>query len=791
MRLRSATILHYKKLPLLLASAFFPVAAHAFSPFTIKDIQVSGLQSTEPAMVFSYLPVRVGSTFDDAASTDAVKRLYATGLFDDVKITNRNNVVQIEVKERPVISSILFDGMKAFNDKELKEALSKVGFGVGRALDPALLTRAEDEIRAQYIDKGRYGVDIMHTITPLPGNRAGISFQVQEGGSSKIRDIHIVGNKSYSESELLDEMNLTTPGWMTWYTSSDKFEREKMEKDSDILKDFYLDRGYLDFKVDEPQVTISPDRKDIAINYTIHEGKPYKINKIQLAGDLLGMDQELRSLIQQVPGDTYNNSKSKETSERIKSRLGELGYASADVTVHPIAVPNSQDVDVTFFVEPGSRIYVRRINIGGNTRTRDKVIRREMRQEESAWYDAARISTSRNRIDRLGYFNDVTVNQSQVEGYPDQVDINVDVKEKPTGMISLGVGYGSNDRVSFMAGISQDNIFGSGTDLSLQVNTGKYSRAVVLTHSDPYFTSSGISRTTSAYYRQDKPYNDNDDLDQDEDTYKIRTIGFGQNFGVPISENDRIFMGVTYENNHVKLPNEDAGLVIPQAYREFVDVYGKTTNTFLFNVGWTKDTRDSALAPTRGYRTELGATFGVGDLKYYILSAGQQYFLPINKDFTLAFNASVDWGKSFNSNKPFPVIKNLYAGGIGSVRGYEGSSLGPRDSFSGDYLGGSRRYLANVQLYMPFPGTQNDRTLRWFLFADAGKVDVNGKATCTSGSYEYGSRVDDPCGWRASAGIGLSWQSPLGPLEISYAKPLNSKDGDEKQQFQFQIGTSF
>lgn len=786
---------HNKKSLALNLSAFslallMPLKSLAFSPFVVQDIRVTGLQSAEPGMVFSYLPVGVGGTFTEEEATDTVQRLYATGLFDDVNISTQNRIVDIQVVERPIITSVIYEGMNAFKDDQLNASLLDVGFGEGRALNPALLDRAKDEIRSQYILKGHYGATIDHTLTPLPGNRVGINFQVQEGGRARIRDINFVGNEVYGSSKLRKQMIQTTPGYMTWFTGSHRFSREGLERDTQNIRNYYLDRGYLDFHISEPQVSISTDRKDIDLNFTVDEGEQYTIRKQQLAGDLMGLNEELRDLIVQREGQIFNNSRAQETVRRIETRFGELGYALAEVNIHPIPNPETNEVDVTYFVNPGNRIYVRRINIGGNVRTRDEVIRREMRQQESAWYDEARLGTSRDRIDRLGYFNTVDITQSTVPGTNDQVDINVDVKEKPTGLINLGVGYGTTDRLSFMAGISQDNIFGSGTDLGLQLNTGKYNRAGVLTHTDPYFTKSGISRTTSLYFRENRPYNDFV-YDQDERTYRIRTYGFGMNFGVPISENDRVFLGATFEQNRVTLPDQNAGMVIPHAYYEFVENYGERSNVFLFNTGWTKDTRDSSLAPTRGYRTSLDGVVGVGDLSYWIASASGQYFLPLGNDFTLAFNASVDYGRSFNKNKPFPVIKNMYAGGIGSVRGYEGASLGSRDPASGDYLGGSSRVLANVQLYLPFPGTHQDRTLRWFLFADAGKVTTTGSTKCYSGNSNYGGIVENPCGWRYSAGIGLSWQSPMGPLEISWAKPINSKPGDEKQQFQFQIGTSF
>ena len=769
-----------------------PLKSLAFSPFVVQDIRVTGLQSAEPGMVFSYLPVGVGGTFTEEQATDTVQRLYATGLFDDVTINTNNRVVDIQVIERPIVSSLIYEGMNAFNDKQLNASLLEVGFGEGRPLNPALLDRAKEEVRSQYILKGHYGATIDHTLTPLPGNRVGVSFQIQEGGRARIKDINFVGNEAYSSSALRRQMMQTTPGYMTWFTGSHRFSREGLEQDTQNLRNFYMNRGYLDFYISEPQVTISTDRNDITLNFTVDEGEPYTIRKQQLAGDLMGLNEELRGLIVQREGQVFDNSRAQETVRRIQSRFGELGYALAEVNIHPITDPETNQVDVTYFVNPGNRIYVRRINIGGNVRTRDEVIRRELRQQESAWYDEARLNTSRDRIDRLGYFNTIDITQVPVAGTADQIDINVDVKEKPTGLINLGVGYGSSDKLSFMAGISQDNIFGSGTNLGLQVNTGRYNRAGVIHHTDPYFTSSGISRTTSLYFRENRPYNDFV-YDQDDRTYKVRSYGFGMNFGVPISEYDRVFLGATFENNRITLPKEDhqGVVVIPEAYRDFVDEYGENTNVFLLNAGWTKDTRDSALAPTRGYRTSLDAVVGLGDFNYWVGSASGQYYLPLGDRFTLAFNASVDYGRSFNSNKPFPVIKNMYGGGIGSVRGYEGSSLGSRDPVSGDYLGGSSRILANVQLYLPFPGTNQDRTLRWFVFADAGKVNTTGSTTCYTGNATYGGIVEDPCGWRYSAGVGLSWQSPLGPLEISWAKPLSSKPGDEKQQFQFQIGTSF
>ncbi|BCY22559.1 outer membrane protein assembly factor BamA [Bordetella pertussis] len=762
---------------MLAAALLAPALAHAFEPFVVRDIRVEGIQRTDAGTVFGYLPVKVGEKFTDEEATEAVRRLYGTGFFSDVQIQTDNNVVVVVVQERPTIASISFNGMREFDSKAITKSLAQVGFGEGRIFDQSMLERAEYELKEQYLAKGKYGVEVTATVTPLPRNRVGVSFDVFEGEVAKIREIRVVGSKAFSEGELLDQFDLTTPGWLTWYTNTDKYSREKLEGDIERLRSFYLDQGYLEFTVEPPQVTISPDRKDIYITITVHEGEPYKVREVKLAGNLMGLDSEINNLVEIKPGEVFSAAKANNSAKAITNYLGDLGYAFANVNPNPQLDRAKHEADVTFYVDPSRRVYVRRIQIGGNTRTRDEVVRREMRQQEAAWYDAGDIKVSRDRVDRLGYFNEVNVKTDPVPGSPDQVDVNVDVKEKPTGIINLGVGYGSSEKAILSAGISEDNVFGSGTNLTLQLNTSKTNRAVVLSHTDPYFTKDGISRTTSASYRVTEPWDNNDG------DYRVKAMGLGMNFGVPISEYDRIFLGGTFERNQIDLYNNS-----PQAYRDFVDQYGNSTNALIFNTGWSKDTRDSALAPTKGAYTRLKGDFSTMDLKYYLLTAQQQYYLPLGRSYTLALNGMIDYGRSYGG-LDYPVIKNVYAGGIGTVRGYEGASLGPRDRLTGDYIGGSRRMVANAQLYLPFPGASKDRTLRWFVFTDAGQVAAGSGMSCTAGKPD--SEVEDPCGWRFSAGIGLSWQSPLGPLQLSYARPLNSKSGDDTQAFQFQIGTGF
>ena len=755
----------------LALSCLIPLTANAFVPFIVSDIRVDGLQRTEPGTIFSQLPVKVGEKFTDELATESVRRLYATGLFNDVRIDTSNRVVVVIVQERPTIASVTFTGMREFESKTIIESLKQVGFGEGRIFDQSMLEQAEFELKQQYLSKGKYGVEITPTVTPLPRNRIGINFDIFEGSVAKIKDIKIIGNSAYSESNLLGLFALTSTGWLTWYTDADKYSREKLDRDLEKLRSYYLDRGYLEYKAEPPQVTISPDRKDMFITITISEGKPYTVSSVKLAGELLGLDAEINQLVLIKAGELFNGGQANATAKGITDYLGSLGYAFANVNPNPTLDREKLTADITFYIDPSRRVYVRRIQVGGNHRTRDEVVRREIKQAESAWYDSGKLKLSKERLDRLGYFKETKLSTEPVPNSPDQVDVNIEVTEKPTGMVSLGVGYGQVDGVILSAGITEENVFGSGTNLTLNVNTSAYNRTAVLAHTDPYFTNDGISRTSSVYYRTMTPYSNNPGM------YQVTTVGAGLNFGVPITEFDRVFGGVSLERNTISLYESS-----PLAYREYVRNYGDTTNALILNTGWAKDLRDSALVPTKGSFSRLKADVGTVSLKYYLLTAQQQLYVPLGRDYTIAFNAMFDYGQSYSDNQ-YPIIKNVYAGGIGTVRGYSTNSLGPRDLISGTYLGGSKRVVGNVQFYLPFPGTQQDRSLRWFIFGDGGQVfGTDGYGNDTAMNFSQ---------LRYSAGIGLTWISPLGPLQLSYAKPLNAKDTDNTQVFQFQIGTGF
>lgn len=759
-----------KRLQLFLI-AFIPCAAFAFTPFTVSDIQVDGIQRTEPGTIFSYIPVKVGQQFTEDMATEAVRQLYATGFFKDVKIETRGTVVVVVVQERPIIASLDFTGMREFDSKTIIDSLRQVGFGEGRIFDQAMLDQAEFEIKQQYLSKGKYGVEITSTVTPLPRNRVGINFDIFEGEIAKIKEIKIVGNKAFSESTLQGLMSLTTSGWLTWYTDTDKYSREKLEKDMETIRSFYLDRGYLEYRMEPPQVTITPDRLGIFITLTLSEGEPYKVSSVKLAGELLSLNAELESLIKIKAGETFSGAKANETIKAIKDYLGGLGYAFANVNPNPVLDREKREAALTFFVDPSRRVYVRKIQITGNERTRDTVARREIKQYEAAWYNGGELALSRERLERTGYFQEVNLSTEPVPGSLDQVDVVVAVKERQTGAINLGVGYGQADGVVLSAGISEQNAFGSGSALTFQINTSQDARTFVLAHTNPYFTQDGVSRSTSIYYRTVSPSQNNPG------NYEVKTIGGGLNFGVPITEFDRITLGANYEYNSTSLYSNS-----PLAYQQYVQDYGASTSSVILNTGWSKDTRDSALSPTRGSLSRVGATAGTMSLKYYLLSAQQQYYMPIGRDYTLAFNALLDYGNSY-SDLPYPVIKNVYAGGIGTVRGFTPNSLGPKDPLTGTFLGGSKRVVGNMQFYWPFPGASKEKTLRLFAFTDAGQVYGN-----EGGLGDTSINLSD---LRYSAGFGLSWLSPMGPLQLSYGKALNTKPGDQTQIFQFQVGTGF
>lgn len=769
---------------LLAVAALALCAGHALAldPFKVKDIRVEGIQRTEAGTVFSYLPVRVGETFTDEKSVAAIKSLYATGFFKDVRIEVDGDVLVIMVEERPAIASVEFSGTKEFDKEMLTKALKEIGLAESRIYDKALVDRAEQELKRQYLSRGLYGVQIVSTVTPIERNRVTVNFAVDEGDVAHIKQINFVGNKAFSDSELLDQVNLRTPGWFTWYTKADQYSKQKLAGDIEALKSFYLNRGYIEMQVESTQVSISQDKKEIFITVNINEGEKYTVSDVKIEGQMFGRDAEFNSLLTLKKGDVYSGENLAASIAKISERMGNFGYAFANVNANPQINREKKEVALTILLDPGKRVYVRRINLAGNTKTRDEVIRREFRQFEDSWYDGTKIRLSRDRVDRLGYFKEVNIETPEVPGSTDQVDINMSVVEKPTGNLLLGAGFSSSEKLTLTGSIQQANAFGTGNTIGLDVNTSKRNRTVALSQTNPYFTKDGVSRSFELFYRTTRP------ADTYTYDYKVVTSGGSVRFGVPFSELDTVFFGIGAERTSVE--TFAPPIISPQKWKDFVRENGTadadgagtaTTTSFPLTAAWQRDGRDSAIAPSKGrYQRANLELSAVGTLRYYRAVYQDQYFLPIGRSMTLALNGEVDYGRGFGGKK-YPLFKNFYAGGIGSVRGYEGSSLGVGtnvDSVTGESLGGSTRLIANAELQFPFPGSGNDRTLRWFTFFDAGNVFAEGQKI---------SATD----LRASAGIGLSWISPIGPLKLSYGKPLNAESTDRKQNFQFQLGTGF
>ncbi|MEI7464581.1 MAG: outer membrane protein assembly factor BamA [Burkholderiales bacterium] len=751
---------------MFLAIGFVSTSAWAIEPFQLTDIRVEGLQRTEAGTVFASLPFRIGDSYTDEKGVAALRALFATGLFKDVRIQIAGSVVVVVVEERSIISSIDFVGTKEFEKEVLIKALKDFGVGEGQPFDNALADRAEQELKRQYLTRSLYGVEVTTKVTPQERNRVNVTFNVVEGSVARIREIRVLGSNDYSERELKGLFELDESGLLSFYTKSDRYSRAKLNADIETLKAWYLNRGYLEFNVESTQIAISPDKQDISITINIKEGQPYTVTAVKLQGQYLSKEEEFKALVTIKPGQIYRAEEVAATTKAFTEKFGTFGYAFARVEARPVIDRVNGRVELVLQADTQRRVYVRHINVAGNTKTRDEVVRREFRQFESSWYDGPKIKLSRDRVDRLGFFSEVTVDNNEVPGTPDQVDLTVSIKEKPTGNILLGAGFSSAEKVSFTASIKQENVFGTGNFLGIEFNTSKSQQTISLSTVDPYFTDDGISRAFDVFYRTAQPVNSQGE------NYKLITPGGSIRFGVPFSEYDTVFFGIGLEQTEIRGTNN-----LPDSYFRYRKQFGQKSVAVPFSIGWTRDGRDSALVPTTGRLARVNADIGfLADQRYIRADFQfQQYFTPIRR-VTLGINAEIGYGHGLG-NKPYPIFKNFFGGGLGTVRGFDQGSLGQVDNL-GAYLGGNRRLNVNTELYLPFPGTGNDRTLRWFTYLDFGNVwAVEDKLTFDS--------------LRASIGVGFSWVSPVGPIKISYGSPIKREPTDRIQRLQFQLGTAF
>ena len=749
-----------------LAIGLLGANAWAVEPFQLTDIRVEGLQRTEAGTVFASLPFRIGDNYNDEKGVAALRALFATGLFKDVRIQIAGSVVVVVVEERSIISSIDFVGTKEFEKDVLIKALKDFGVGEGQPFDNALADRAEQELKRQYLTRSLYGVEVTTKVTPQERNRVNVTFNVVEGSVARIREIRVLGSRDYSEKELKSLFELNETGLLSFYTKSDRYSRAKLNADLETLKAWYLNRGYLEFNVESTQIAISPDKQDISITINIREGQPYTVTAVTLQGQYLSKEDEFKALVTIKPGQIYRAEEVAATTKAFTEKFGTFGYAFARVDARPTIDRVNGRVEIVLLADTQRRVYVRHINVAGNTKTRDEVVRREFRQFESSWYDGPKIKLSRDRVDRLGFFSDVTVDNTEVPGTSDQVDLTVAIKEKPTGNILLGAGFSSAEKVSFTASIKQENVFGTGNFLGIEFNTSKSQQTISLNTVDPYFTDEGISRAIDVFYRTAQPVNSQGE------NYKLITPGASIRFGVPFSEYDTVFFGIGLEQTEIRGTNN-----LPDTYFRYRQQFGQKSTAVPFTIGWSRDGRDSALVPTTGRFSRVNVDVGfLADQRYVRADLQvQQYFTPMRR-VTLGINAEVGYGSGLG-NKPYPIFKNFFGGGLGTVRGFDQGSLGQVDNL-GAYLGGNRRLNVNTELYLPFPGTGNDRTLRWFTYLDVGNVwAVEDRLTLSS--------------LRASVGIGFSWVSPVGPIKISYGSPIRKEPTDRIQRLQFQLGTAF
>jgi outer membrane protein insertion porin family len=745
--------------------------------FTLEDIRIEGLQRISAGTVFNYLPVKVGDAVTTEDTPRIIRALYKTGFFTDISLQRDGRVLVVSLKERPAIGTIEIEGNKDIETDKLKQALKDIGMAEGRVFNRSILDKIEQELQRQYFSHGKYAVTLTSTVTPLERNRVGIKLKISEGVTARIKQINIIGNEVFPENKLLDLFELGPSGWMSVFTKNDYYSKQKLSGDLETLRSYYLDRGYINFEIESTQVSITPDKKDIFITVVVKEGAVHTISDIKLAGDLVVKKEDLFPLMELHRGDVFSRKAVTASSERISQALGDKGYAFANVNSIPEIDKTNKQVALTFFVDPGKRVYVRRINISGNTKTRDEVLRREMRQMESAWFSSERVKRSRERLQRLGFFEEVNIETPAVAGSADEVDVNVSVKEKSSGVLAASIGYSQTDGIIFNTSITQNNFLGTGKQMSLGFNNSSTNTLYRFSYTNPYYTIDGISRGFNLSYRKT-------DFSQLNTLSYITNVGeIGVNFGLPISDTAQIGLDASYVHTDLR-PGTS------QVADAFASENGSLFNDYRFTLSWRDDSRDSAIFPKRGALQRLAAMVSVplSDLEFYRLSYTHDRYVPLWRDLVLNLNGEVGYGDGIGGTHNLPFFENFFAGGPRSVRGFRQNTLGPRETTDvhSDPIGGNFKMVGGIELILPsLLGGQFAKTTRFTTFFDAGNVwqTYGGK-----GRESVGFDIQD---LRYSVGVGVGWLSPIGALSVSIGFPLNSKEGDRTENFQFNLGQVF
>ena len=753
--------------------------------FQVLDIRIEGLQRVSAGTVFAALPISVGDTADDMAVREATRSLFRTGYFADVIMARENGILVVGLIERPAVTEINIDGNKAIETDQLMDALRENGLAEGQIFRQVILEGMSQELQRQYVSQGRYGALVQTEVKQLPRNRVAVNIDIDEGDVAKIRHINIVGNSNFAEPVLLEQFEQNKTGWLSWITSDDKYSREKLSGDLETLESWYLDRGYLKFQVLSTQVSVSPNKESVFITINVSEGDVYTISEIELAGDLIIPEAQARMLVLLREGVIFSQALMTASSDYLTRRLGNEGYTFAEVEGYPQVDEDAKTATVTFLIKPGMRAYVRRIDFRGNTVTADSVLRREMRQMEGGSANNALIEMSKVRLERVGFFKEVSVENIPVAGTNDQIDVVYTVEEQPSGSVGANVGYSQGYGLMLGANLSDNNFFGTGKQVGVGINKSAYQSSLNFSYSEPYFTIDGVSAGYSIYARET-------------DYSKLRLQPFSQNtkgasvtWSYPVSEIQRIGFGFTYEHLELNLGDYQTSPVI----EEFVAANGDWFRSVNFNVNWVKSTLNRGIFATRGTSQRLSADVSMpgSGLEYFKLTYKASHLRGLTKDFTLKVKADLGYGESFGDTSQMPFFKNFYAGGLGSVRGYEKYSLGPQNSqFQSNSnsrarpVGGNVQVVLGAEVIFPLPFIKDQRSVQSALFFDAGNV-FNTKC----GGFEVNCFSPKEGELRYSVGLGATWLSGFGPITFSVAKPLNSDETDQTEVFQFSLGNQF
>lgn len=741
--------------------------ALGFETFTVSDIRLEGLQRISAGTVFTYLPVKAGDPLTRHRSQEAVRELFKTGFFDDVRLERDGDVLVVFLHERPALADVNITGNESIETEDLLTSLRGIGLAEGRVFNPAILEQVEQELRRQYISQGKYSIRLETEVIPLERNRVELNLKIVEGWVAKIRNINIVGNAAFDDEKLLDQFESGVPGSFTFFSSKDEYSRAKLAGDLEKLRSYYLDRGFLNFNIDSTQVSITPDKKDIYITVNVSEGNQYAVSEVMLAGDLVVAESELQPLLKIQAGDSFSRKQVTESSAALTERLGEDGFAFSNINTIPEVDETRNEVKLTFFVDPGKRVFVRRISITGNYKTHDEVIRRELRQYEGAMLSGKSLKLSRERLNRLGYFQDVSIETPLVPGEDDKVDIVVKVTETPSGNIVASVGYSDTQGVIFNLSLNQENFLGTGSKVGFAFNNSDVSKTYSFSYNNPYYTLDGVSRGFSVYRRE------TDAGDASVSDYTTDEIGASVNYGIPVTEFDRFGLGFGLKNTALGTTAST-----PAEILEFIGANDDSFDTATLTLSWTRDTRDRAFFANEGSSIRASLELTGGDIEYYKFNYQHRWFHTWSNDLTLGLKGTLGFGEGIGPTQALPFYENYYAGGVSSVRGFDGNSLGPKDS-NRNPLGGNLKVLGSAELIFLPPWLETSDSVRMSAFIDTGNV-----FDTTTGEY-------DSSELRASVGIALNWFSPIGPIVFSYAEPIQEKAGDEIENFQFTLGFAF